>query len=789
MRRHWKLNLAAVGLSTVAGCNVFIDFFQLLTPETGASDLIAFGSEKELVDYFKDQVVARNSPTFLFDRISIDEAMPVEAISGEDGSFDQGESGGSTGDTDAAPPQPGGDDASGDNFSQTTTQETGVDESDVIKNDGEYVYMIDSSSNGDSVLRITRVFPADQMSVISETRIEGFGREIYLHDGKVIAMTSAGGYYDINVLTPFEGGIAVDADLDDAIAVEPPAQQTDPGDEGSVDEGGAGGIADQDIDVLPPFGLGESGYVRPYTTVTIIDIADTASPVTRSTTRFEGNVSSSRMINGVLHLVLANFQSYYIDILPAISTGDVSTSDVAGVSASQVVPDFQQEKDGEMSEGDILSWEGMFRPTDPDGYGIVTVVSLDVDNNASFSAVAVVAEPGLVYASTEALYLTDTQWNFQGQTRTTTDIYKLAVQDRGVTPIATGSVPGRILNQYSMGEHEGNLRVATTVDQSFTFNEQFIESQNNVYVLALEAGEDGLSIIGSVEGIAPGESIQSARFLGNRGYVVTFLQTDPLFTIDLADPRNPQVIGELEVPGFSTFLTPIDQDHLLAVGRYIPPPGEIGSWGVQLSIFDVSDFANPTRSANVIIGQETGADSEAVWNPKAFTYYAEMGVVAFPIETYGGFQFFEGVDDDPDSNGDIDLLPAQDDGTTVDAEPPADDGVEIIDVIDLISDTFRGVVVFDVSIESGLTEQGRISTEFEEIGFSYPWFTRGVFIEDRVYAVTNEGIRSAGIDDVDNADQSVAFESTTDGPVAVFETAPPDDTTVSGGGSNGVLTP
>jgi Beta propeller domain len=805
MRRYWKLNLAAIGLVAIAGCNVFVDFFQLFQPETGASDLIAFESEKQLVDYFKDQVVARNSPVFAFDRVALEGAAPVDAISAEGSVLGTDGSGGTDGDAGAAAPQAGGDDADGNRFSETTTQEEGVDESDVIKTDGTYIYMIVSSSDGNSILRITRVFPADQMAVVSETEIEGFGRDIYLRDSKVVAMTSAGGYY--NVLQPFEGGIAVGPELDAAVDARPPAQQIDPdGDpdqnqdpdnpDGSVEGGGAasdGGDAGNDeggVDLPLPFGMGESGFVRPYTIITIIDIADPASPSTLSTTRFDGNVSSSRMIDGVLHLVLANFQSYYINEIPALSSGSVGASDVADVSVSQVVPDFQQEKDGEMSEGDILSWESMFRPTDPDGYGIVTVVSLDVDNDASFQAVAVVAEPGLVYASTEALYLTDTQWDFRGQTRTTTDIYKLAVQNRGVTPVATGSVPGRILNQYSMGEYQGNLRVATTVDRSFLFNGQTIESQNNVYVLGQEAGADGLSIIGSVEGIAPGETIQSARFLGDRGYVVTFLQIDPLFTLDLADPRNPQIIGELKVPGFSTFLTPIDENHILAVGRYIPTEGTFGSWGVQLSIFDVSDFANPVLSSNVIIGEETGADSEAVWNPKAFTYFAENGVVAFPIQTFGGFAFLDDVVDISDTSIEPDVRPERGEDTTVSEEPPPEESVEIIDILDLLSDTFRGIVVFDVSAENGLTERGRISTDFGIPGYSSARFTRGVFIEDRVYAVTNEGIRSAGMDDVDNADQSLTFDSATgDDPITIVEPVPPNDTVTSDAVSAGAPTP
>ena len=188
----------------------------------------------------------------------------------------------------------------------------------------------------------------------------------------------------------------------------------------------------------------------------------------------------------------------------------------------------------------------MYRPTDPDGFGVVVVVSLDVaERDAGFSAAGIVAEPGLVYSSLEALYLTDTQWDYFGNERTTTDIYKLDYEGRGAVPVATGSVSGRVLNQYSMGESDGFFRVATTSGSDFWWGGS--EQSNNVYVL--EQTGDSLVVAGRIEDIAPGEEIMSARFIGDRGYLVTFEQIDPLFTLDLTNPRNPQVVGELEGAG------------------------------------------------------------------------------------------------------------------------------------------------------------------------------------------------------------------------------------------------
>jgi hypothetical protein len=358
----------------------------------------------------------------------------------------------------------------------------------------------------------------------------------------------------------------------------------------------------------------------------------------------------------------------------------------------------------------------------------------------------VVAEPGLIYSSLQALYLTDTNYDWQGNNRTTTDVYKFAYANRGATPVATGTVQGRILNQYSMSEYAGNLRVATTIDPTWFFNAFgggiVSESSNQVYVLGHQGST--LTVVGSIENIAVGETLQSARFLGDRGYLVTFLQTDPLFTVDLSEPTNPRVVGKLEVPGYSTFLTPMDANHILTVGQYVPPPGQSGNWGVQLSIFDVTDFANPVQSANVVIGTDTGAYSEALWDPKAFTYFAERGMVALPVSIYpdyGDVIFIEG--DGGTTDG----------GTGVE---PVEGPVEVIDPLPE-PQGFDGLFVYSASPEGGLTELGRISTRFDEAGYWGASFTRGVFIGEKVYAVTNLGVRQAATSDVSTVEAELFY--------------------------------
>ena len=728
MRR--SLALALVLLSA-SGCGVLSDI--LRGRETGSAELKRFTSEKELEDYFLDQITTRNMRVddLGFSRGALGE---VTADATGDGS------GGAS--SDSAPP-PGSietvDASSSDqDFSQTTIQEEGVDEPDLVKTDGTYLYIMDQST-----LKIVLASPPEELALLSEVALEGFGREIYLHDDKVVALTQSGGGYFFVA----GGGIAIDP-LPIAEAPVRSDIAVDSGFDGEV------GIATSDVAVVEPGFDGISGefqFERPRTIVTVVDVSAPDAPVILSETRFDGSQSSSRMIDGVLHLVISNFQSYYLDVLPALGTSDL---DVASVDVAALLPSFARvDGDGNESSGNIVTWRELYRPTDPDGFGVLTVVSLDVDNDALFSAVGVVAEPGLIYSSLEALYLTDTEYDFARQVRETTDIYKLAYVDRGATPVATGTVPGRILNQYSMGEHQGHLRVATTVGPTFTFFEALTGPSNNVYVLG-QAGET-LETVGRLEGLAPGETIQSARFVGDRGYLVTFEQIDPFFTLDLADPTDPRVVGQLKIPGFSTFLVPIDADHLLAVGQYVPEEGPFFPRGVQLSIFDVSNFAEPARIANVVLGQDSGASSEAVFNPKAFTYFRERGLVALPVSIFADIFFFDDV-------GSVDGGVAVD--TTDQQAPPPDELIEPIEPINadepiesiepFVPQGFEGLVVYSVSIEDGFTELGRINSRFEDAGFFWSRqaapraFTRGVFMGDHVFAVTDHGVRGSLVSDI-----------------------------------------
>jgi len=798
-----------------SGCDVLFpqgDGSNIETPPAVSKLLRSFDSEAELNEYVGSQFGRSNDRQTLVG----DDALPPGMVDEDQVAEPSGPTGGNG---EAADGGSNFDSAAGDDdFSGTTTQEEGVDEADVVKTDGEFFYVISNNK-----LRIIRAQPVDQIALLGEVELEGYGRELYLRDGRVIALTEKYGVYLYGPEIAVDGGAAIDPAR---------AQRTPIGD---------------GEDIAPP------EFEKPETIVTVVNVSQPSNPQVITKTSFEGNAASSRMIDGMLHLVIAAYPQYY-DYITFADDGQ-SSGQSPQMNAAEMLPRFEHvDANGATTTGAVVTWRELLRPVDPDGFGVMTAVSLDVSSPADFSAVGIVAEPGLIYSSRGALYITDTNYNFSGDLRESTDIYKLSYSQQRAVPVAAGSVPGRVLNQYSMGEHEGYLRVATTVGPTFGPAGQQTQSVNNVYVLEDVAGE--LSMAGMVEGIAPNETIQSARFMGDRGFLVTFERIDPLFTLDLSDPQNPQIIGELKVPGFSTYMVPIDQDHLLAVGQYVPEDNVFGTRGVQLSIFDVSQFDDPQLMHNVVIGEDSGAHSEAVFNPKAFTYFASEGLVALPISIYERFISEEPVGGEPEpgeltadgmeeryvsldeyedgvsgegSTGDSGGSsgsdgPGDPDGAgQVDPTAPGDDVVEPDEPVKPDEPTdepgdgpaddpdvdlpgffqppgFDGLYVFDVSVENGFVQLGRLSGRFEEgrARFYYPSFTRGVFIGDYVYAVTNNGLRAAPIDAMDTepvelvyGDANITFlddvvidsDVQTDG----AEPPPSDDQPVSdmGGGSSG----
>ena len=421
-----------------------------------------------------------------------------------------------------------------------------------------------------------------------------------------------------------------------------------------------------------------------------------------ATVEREASLIDSRLIGSKLHLVLR-----FTPMLPE----DGGQAAIQQAELDDLIPDLSvtrhEGSDTTTVHRDLVRWHEFYRPDDADGYRVIAVVTLDVDSGATpIQSAGVMADADTVYASAQALYLASGESHYSmGASQEATKIYKFDLTNSGAVPVGSGTVRGRLLNRFSLGEYDGYLRVATTVGHVAWGGG---DATNNVYVLAPEDGE--LRVVGAVEDIAPGEKIYSARFIGERGFLVTFKKVDPLFTLDLSNPMLPKVVGELKVPGYSDYIHPLGQNHLLTIGKDAVDMGNMAWYqGVQLSIFDVSDFSDPQRVDVEIIG-ERGTESEALYDPHAFNYFAPANMLAVPMT------IAEGAGPEPSSHG----------------QP-----------------TFQGLLLCEVFADRGIDWVGRISTGSTEGQYYSSGWTRGIFMSDYVYAVTSRGVQAVPLANLD----------------------------------------
>jgi hypothetical protein len=280
---------------------------------------------------------------------------------------------------------------------------------------------------------------------------------------------------------------------------------------------------------------------------------------------------------------------------------------------------------------------GMMRTAISDGDAYTTVVSFDLKNDDAPVATATLqSRPGAVFASADGLYLSVVHnkraagrnwYSFYSSVDEVSEIHKFRIGENAATTryVGSGLVPGHVLNQFAMDQWYGYLRVATTRGR---VPDPKVESV--ISVLA-EGAEGNLVRVGAVEHIAPGEDIRAVRFDDDRGYVVTFKKTDPLFVLDLYQPAHPAILGELKIPGFSTYIHRIDPDHLLSIGFDANDHGSFAYFdGVILQLFDVRVPTDPKLIHKEKIGTR-GSSSEAATNHLAFNYFGDKGLLAIPM--------------------------------------------------------------------------------------------------------------------------------------------------------------
>jgi len=267
------------------------------------------------------------------------------------------------------------------------------------------------------------------------------------------------------------------------------------------------------------------------------------------------------------------------------------------------------------------------RPRQFSGLDVLAILTVDLDRGMySLDRDGVMAGAQVVYGSDDSLYVASRKFVRTLETgdavpdAVTTEIHRFDISDPEHTVYrATGSVPGFVLNSYALSQYKCDLRVATTEQPPW---QPGVASESSSTVTVLHQNGNRLEKIGSVGGLGKGERIYAVRFMGERGFVVTFRQTDPLFALDLSDPTAPKLRGKLELPGYSAYLHPVTDTLLLGIGRE--------GAGVQASLFDVSDMAAPKRVSQLGFGN---GYSPLENEPHAFLYWAKTGTAVFPLST------------------------------------------------------------------------------------------------------------------------------------------------------------
>jgi len=519
-------------------------------------------------------------------------------------------------------------DASAD-YSETNTQVAGVDEADIIKTDGQYIYYVRGGAieivkaNADGSFEYMSAFKMPYGNYLEF-------KEIFIDGGRI---TAIGGYY------------------------------------------------------------GRDSY---YTQAIVINAEDKKAPKLERVVDVKGEYVTSRKIGSSVyfaatqHLYRWNYD-WESEVMPALYR-DTAVSEKAispGYDRLYCFPDFTES-------------------------AITTLVGFNIDrpNEEAFIESIVGLGGENIYMSSGALYIAALKYNSdRNSSWYDTVIHKFAADDGELVFVGSGTAPGSVLNQFSMDEHKGHLRIATTKQD---YGKGWTK-YNCLYIF-----DGSMKIVGKIEDIAPGEQIYSARFMGERGYMVTFKQVDPLFAIDLSDPANPVVMGALKIPGYSNYLHPYDENHLIGFGKdtVLDAYGNAFYTSMKISLFDVSDITNPIELFVETIG-DRGTESVLLQNHKALLFSKEKNLLAFPVTVFESKE--KAVDGKAPSYGTF---------------------------------KFAGAYIYEIDLKKGFNLRGKIShlssndmlksSEWGSDGGAY--IERLLTIKNTLYAASNRKLSSHNLD-------------------------------------------
>ena len=592
-----KIALFLVSLLAIVAA--IAPFYLKISEVSGHTQLKRFSSYEELKNFLEVRMEqARRSknlpgfPSLLF------RGGELESLSYEDGN--------------GAPLAP--------ETSTTNIQVAGVDEADIVKTDGEYLYMVSGPD-----IYVLKAYPPNQAVMLSKIELnETYDAEIYVNEDKLAVL---GNNYHVSPYANPEEKLG-----------------------------------------FVPYVYTEEAFLKVY------DITDRANPVLTRTVILNGTLSGSRMIRNYVYAVV-NQPATHPDsngkdlevVLPRIHIGDyvrkVQPTEIRYVDTPDVF------------------------------YYFTTVLAVNIidDTQEPTHETFLIGQTALMYVSLSNMYLVVPNTNVwilrgnMGGPREETLIYRVKLDKEKITFETQGAVSGYVLNQFSMDEYNGFFRIATTAWTSDG-------SKNNLFTLNMN-----LDVVGKLKGLAPGERIYSARFMGDRCYLVTFRQIDPFFVIDVSDPVEPKVLGYLKIPGFSGYLHPYDENYIVGVGKQ--------DNNVKLSLFNVTNVTAPTETAKYVV-QADWSDSTVLMDHKAFLFDRSKNLLVIPLS---------------------------------------------ITKIGIYRDSmWQGAYVFNITLDGGLVLRGGVThleADADPWAGDY-WVKRSLYIENVLYTISDKKIKMNSLENL-----------------------------------------
>jgi inhibitor of cysteine peptidase len=554
-------------------------------------------------------------------------------------------------------------------YSSTNIQVAGVDEADTVKTDGQYIYTLSNSQTSGYYYGYSTQ-PSNNVYILNADP----------QKAQVVSKISLD-----NSLMPI--GLFISPDSTKLVVLANKYTYN------------YGAKSSPSNIMIMPF------YSYQATTINIYDVSNKAIPVLARNFTVSGSYFNSRMIGNYLYAITSQSATIYDDLVtvPAVYTEGVA---YAASPTSIYYAD--------MNQSNYYSFTSF--------YGI----NLADNQQQPTNMTVLMSGASTMYVSPNNIYVAYPNW---ANGTDLTSIYRIKINGLQLTFEAQGNVPGYVMDQYSMDEYGGNLRVATNLYQYTMgiFAQQQSSQTNNVYVL-----NQNLTLIGKLEGIGQGENLHAVRFMGERGYMVTFIKTDPLFVIDLSKPQNPNVLGELTMPGYSDYLHPYDSTHLIGVGKDAVAASQGNfAWyqGLKLALFDVSKVNNPVLVANYSIG-DRGTNSEVLNDPKALLFDKSKNLLVIPV--------------------DLAIV-----NQTLTQQYPSDFPAygQLV---------WQGAYVFSLSPEGGfairgtvthlnatlLNSQGQLTNSNDYYNTQNQWITRSLYIGNTLYTISNSEVKLNSLTDM-----------------------------------------